>query len=188
LNQNSIIYSFGIGDDISFDLDLIRLYHATVHAFDPTPRSLEWIKSQELPKDFVLHQFGVADYDGFASFYPPANSEFVSFSTMKRGRSEDPTAAKVYRLSTIMKMLGHERIDVLKMDVEGSEYNVIEDLVFSNLNVCQVLVEFHHRFKGIGKVRTIGAVEKLGKSGYRLFYQSRSAPVCSFIASPEPVE
>jgi len=36
LNEQSIVYSLGVGDLIDFDLDLINDYGLTVHAFDPT--------------------------------------------------------------------------------------------------------------------------------------------------------
>jgi hypothetical protein len=39
LTVNSIVYSFGIGQDITFDLSLIKHYGVTVHGFDPTPTS-----------------------------------------------------------------------------------------------------------------------------------------------------
>jgi len=34
----AVVYSLGIGEDISFDLALIEKYGARVHAFDPTPK------------------------------------------------------------------------------------------------------------------------------------------------------
>ena len=35
----------------------------------------------------------------------------------------------VYRLPSIMRMLGHSQLDMLKMDIEGAEYGVIADLL-----------------------------------------------------------
>src|SRR5512140_3346052 len=71
LHRESIIYSFGVGEDISFDLGIIQRFGATVHAFDPTPRSIEWVKRQQLPPQFILHPYGIASYDGEATFHPP---------------------------------------------------------------------------------------------------------------------
>ena len=44
LNEQSIVYSLGVGDLIDFDLDLINDYGLTVHAFDPTPFAEEWVQ------------------------------------------------------------------------------------------------------------------------------------------------
>src|SRR2546422_4337553 len=64
LRKDSVVYSLGVGTDISFDLELIARTGVVVHAFDPTPRSVEWIRNQHLPIEFVFHEVGVADYDG----------------------------------------------------------------------------------------------------------------------------
>src|SRR4051812_16621969 len=67
LGAGSIVYSFGVGTDISFDEALIALCGVTVHAFDPTPRSVEWVKAQSLPERFVFHDWGIAGFDGSAT-------------------------------------------------------------------------------------------------------------------------
>jgi hypothetical protein len=36
LDSNSIVYSFGLGADISFDKELIRRFNLSVFGFDPT--------------------------------------------------------------------------------------------------------------------------------------------------------
>jgi hypothetical protein len=69
LNENSIIYSFGVGDDASFDLDVIKTYGAQIFAFDPTPNSIQWVKSQEWPVNFHFFPFGVAAQDGMIDFF-----------------------------------------------------------------------------------------------------------------------
>ena len=39
LSSESRVYLFGAGEDISFDIALIRHFGAEVHVFDPTPRA-----------------------------------------------------------------------------------------------------------------------------------------------------
>ncbi len=43
LDSNSILYSFGAGEDISHDIVLSYETKAPIHIFDPTPRSLQHI-------------------------------------------------------------------------------------------------------------------------------------------------
>src|SRR6202008_4156450 len=43
LKPGAIVYSFGVGEDASFDLELIRQFDCEVYAFDPTPRSIAWV-------------------------------------------------------------------------------------------------------------------------------------------------
>src|SRR5215470_13100547 len=111
---------------------MIRRFGVLVHAFDPTPRAIAWIRGQFLPENFVFHEYGISDHDGNAAFHPPENEGFVSYSIFARGRGDDVIQAPVYRLTTIMKLLGQETIDVLKMDVEGAEYDVLSDFLSSN--------------------------------------------------------
>ena len=52
LPKNPIVYSFGVGEDISFDIALIKKFNAVVYAFDPTPKSIEWLKKSPPPRKF----------------------------------------------------------------------------------------------------------------------------------------
>lgn len=78
-------------------------------------------------------------------------------------------------------MLGHSKIDVLKMDIEGAEYDVIDDIMYLDIPIKQICIEFHHRFDTIGVGKTIEAIEKLSKKGYRIFSYSKNFEELSFI-------
>ena len=182
ITRDSIVYSFGVGEDISFDLEMTKRFDCAVYAFDPTPRSVEWMKSQELPQRFHFFEYGIAGYDGMAKFNPPENPEHVSYTMLDRpSTSHSAIEAKVYRLETIMNMLGHKKIDVLKMDIEGGEYEVIEDLTKADIEIGQLLVEFHHRFEHVGVSRTRRAIRLLNNKGFRIFHVSPSKEEYSFV-------
>ena len=183
LSSDSIVYSVGVGSDVSFDLSLIRRYGLQVHAFDPTPRSVAWVETQNLPKAFIFHPVGLAAHDGTAAFSPPPKREWVSFA-MTGSRADGAVEAPVRRLKTLMKQLSHDRIDLLKMDIEGAEYRVIQDLIDADLPVKQLLVEFHHRLPGIDVQETRQAVRNLLSTGYRIFAISPRGEEYSFIRSP----
>lgn len=182
LGRDSVIYSVGIGTDISFDLALIERYGVTVHAFDPTPGSIAWLRAQRLPVRFRWRQVGLAAYDGEASFFPPDNPSFISHTMLPRaGAGDKAIRMDVRRISTLMGDLGHERLDVLKMDIEGAEYDVVDDILASGVAVEQLLIEFHHRFAGVGIERTRHAVTKLNAAGYRIFFAADTGEEYGFI-------
>jgi FkbM family methyltransferase len=169
LSARSIIYSVGVGDDISFDLALISRFGCKIHAIDPTPESHVWLSKQTVPEEFILHRFGVAAHDGVQAFHPASVDGWVSHSIFKtQATKEAIIELPVKRIVTIMKELGHSHLDLLKMDIEGSEYDVLEDVLESGVCCDQLLVEFHHRNLKDGRRRTRATVSELRSAGYQL--------------------
>lgn len=182
LHAGSIVYSFGVGEDASFDVELIQRFGMTVHAFDPTPASIVWANEQALPPQFIMHPYGLATVDGDVTFYPPENSEHVSHTMLQRQATGDRAIkVPVRTLANIMRELGHETVDVLKMDIEGAEYEVLDALMSSEVRPRQVLVEFHHRFTDQGIAATTRALNLLKTAGYRLFSVSATVEEFCFI-------
>jgi FkbM family methyltransferase len=171
VDSESVIYSVGIGEDISFDLTLIEHFGAVVEAFDPTPIVKKWLASQKLPQQFHFHDQGIADFDGKAAFYLPHREDWVSHSMVAaKEYSNESTQVPMKRLKTVMQELGHGSIDVLKLDIEGAEYEVLEDLIREKIPVRQLLLEFHHRLSSFGKGKTKQALSMLKDYGMRVFY------------------
>jgi FkbM family methyltransferase len=175
----------GVGEDISFDLELIRRFGVTVHAFDPTPRSIAWVRGRARPEQFIFHPYGIAAQDGFRQFTPPLDPSHVSHTVLKRHSPWEAIEVPVCRLSTIMRDLGHASIDLLKMDIEGAEYEVIADLVDSGIDVRQLLVEFHHRWPEVGIAKTKSVIQSLNAAGYQIFNVSASGEEYGFLNARE---
>lgn len=171
LTDNSIVYSFGVGEDISFDLDIIREFGCSVWGFDPTPKCVDWIGHQSLPGQFHFEQTGLASKEGMVEFFPPANVTHVSYSAAPGVRQNKASIlAPVKPLASIMRYLGHDAIDVLKMDIEGFEYGAIENILQTTIRPKQLLVEFHHGMYNNDNRQTREAVKSLCAAGYKLFY------------------
>lgn len=180
-SASSAVYSIGVGEDISFDLTFIQKFGVKVHAFDPTPRSIEWLQGQTLPPEFVFHAYGVAGFDGSCAFLPPEDSSHISHTIVQRASSRPAIEVPMHRLGTIMKKLGHASVDLLKMDIEGAEYDVLTDMLTQRIPVKQLLVEFHHRWPEVGIEKTRHAIRSLNEAGYRIFNVSPSGEEYSFL-------
>jgi Methyltransferase FkbM domain len=87
----------------------------------------------------------------------------------------------VIRLSTAMQLQGHTRIDVLKMDIEGAEYAVIEEILREEIPVAQLLVEFHHRLSSVGMDKTRKALAQLEGHGMRIAHVCPRKEVFTFV-------
>ena len=86
-------------------------------------------------------------------------------------------------LTSTMKQLGHDAIDLIKMDIEGSEYAVLDEICQNNIKVDQILVEYHHHFSEIQVRKTKNSVKKLNEAGYKIFNVSENGHEVSFIHS-----
>jgi hypothetical protein len=79
-------------------------------------------------------------------------------------------------------MLGHSRVDVLKIDIEGAEYGVLGDVVSSGVAIGQLLIEFHHRWKEIGAGQTRQAIKELAGAGFLVAGVSSAGTEYTFVA------
>jgi FkbM family methyltransferase len=174
LNQSSIVYSVGVGEDVTFDMGLIEAINCDVYAFDPTPIAVDWIARQTLPQKFHFHPIGLSSIDEEAEFQIPPMIGWHSFSI-----SADPGAKQtgnvrcpVRRISTLMAQFGHDYLDLIKMDVEGFEYAVLADMIATAVRPKILLVEFHHGCYGISAEKTRCAVSRLMEYQYGIFWVS----------------
>jgi len=186
LNEQSIVYSIGIGRDISFDTAIMDKHKCKVFAFDPTPKSIDWIKSQILPNNFHFNEFGIGPKTEDTVFYLPVNDEHISGSLEKHSNVAENRSVKVHikSLKDIANHLGHKHIDVLKMDIEGSEYDIIESILNSDLIIDQILIEFHDRFFKDEIPKSVTSINKLREKGYEIFAVSDLYEEVSFIRKP----
>ena len=189
LNKDSVVYSCGVGDEVDFDLAIINGYGAQVHAFDPTPSSLEMVEQRDLPRQFRFHPWAVSGEDGTLTLYRRVRRDGSASSVMYTMSPDDAVDEEgidtpAYTLRSIMDHLGHSQIDLLKLDIEGAEYAVLENLLQTDLRPAQLLVEFHHRFEGIGLERTARLIGRLHAAGYRIFAISDVGREVSFLHRP----
>jgi len=76
---------------------------------------------------FSFRPFGLRDRDGEIPFFAPRNPGHVSHSIFDLGTGQ--VGLPVRDIAAVMEELGHDHIDFLKLDVEGSEYAILEHLL-----------------------------------------------------------
>lgn len=174
LNHDSTIYCAGCGEDISFDLELIQQFRCIVHGFDPTPRAIDYVQkaSANYPQ-YILHEFGLWDTEEILKFFAPKDASHVSHSLTNLQQTDTFIEVPVRRLSGVMKSLGHTSIDLLKIDIEGAEYRVLESILQDALSISVICVEydeFHSPLDVDASRRIRESVSSLVKTGYRLVH------------------
>lgn len=155
LNSKSIVYSLGIGTDISFDMELINTFQCEVFGFDPTPKSIKWVKDNVQNKKFKMSEYGISHTSGKMTFYLPKNKEHVSGSIepVKTVNQSNALSLEFKTLKEALEANNHKYLDLLKMDIEGAEYDVLAYILQTGIQINQIVVEFHPYFIGDGRKR-----------------------------------
>ena len=154
-----LVYSFGSLGEYDFENTISSRKHCEIHVFDP-------FNVGSPPKDqrITVHKVGIAEV-----------SKDIHQRLRNGSLSNDVVIMK--SLPDIVRMLGHEgrNIDILKIDVEGCEYGVLDNASMwqelKNLKVSfdQVLAEIH--IAGVNRESFFwrGGVQYSGTDVDRLF-------------------
>lgn len=172
LNNRSIVYSAGVGGDISFEKELVSRFQLEVELFDPSPIGIQTMQLNEnrLPQ-IHFSPVGFAGSAGTIKF-SPEDPQVGSYTVARE--NDAVVEFQCYDLSYLMKERKHVRIDLLKMDIEGFEYDVIDHLLQHSIDVKQICVEFHHFMENIPQHKTTTAISNLKEAGYIVIYKTRN--------------
>jgi FkbM family methyltransferase len=168
LGPESVVVDIGLGEDISFSTSLIERYQCDVHGFDPTPRAIKYVENLSYPK-FVLHRVGVAANSGRATFYLPNNELHVSGSLTRTNHTGlHEIKVDLVTIDDVLTRICHDRIDLLKIDIEGAEYDLLKSECFERLasKIGIICIEFHHRWPDHGAEATMKVVNQLKNLGF----------------------
>jgi FkbM family methyltransferase len=143
LAREWICYCGGVGEDITFDLELIRRYGCEVFAFDPTPRAAAHVRATAAAeKRYHFLPVGLWSDDRELRFYAPRNREHVSHSIVNLQGTHDFFTARCRPIVALMRDLGHSRIDLLKLDIEGAQHEVLRGMLRDHVHPRVICVEF----------------------------------------------
>ena len=162
LINNPVIVSCGLGEDASFDIDMINYYNAKVICVDPTPRAIKYydsiknnfgkdgqknynesgkieIESYNLKKinseNFMLIDKAIWSFGNqdLKLFYPE-NKNHVSLSINEKTGYDQKKyfLSKTISFDEILYEKKIAKVDILKLDIEGAEIDVIEKLLIDH--------------------------------------------------------
>ncbi len=172
VRPGAVAYCAGAGEDVSFDLELYRR-GLNVVTIDPTPRAAAHVASVR-PDDerFQFVPVGLWHEPAELTFYAPDDPSDVSHSALNLQRTDAARAftARVDTLAGIMAALGHDRVDLLKVDIEGAESLVLPALLRTGPHPPVVCFEYDQPQSSRGLLRLLRAFQA---GGYRLVCRER---------------
>ena len=196
LDSNSIIYSGGVGEDMSFDLKLEDKYKCKIFLIDPTQRALTHYKevkefyhtkinnfSGNIQPDYLYNIIDLEpDFDNCTyinkglykektklKFYKQTNPDYVSQSLVSNMFGNDYDEVEVDSIKNIMKENNHNKIDLLKLDIEGSEIDVLNQMLDDEIYPNYLCIEFDLLLKKKDPNQiTQNLVKRLQENNYKI--------------------
>jgi len=167
IEPNDIVF------DIGANIGLFSYYAVCkgakeVHAFEPSPEIAEVITNNFRFDNLRLIQSAVCDKDGEIEFNINPESS-INSSIQAIGNESYQVKLPALKLSTYIKQNSIEKIDYLKIDCEGSEYDIIQDIPTSFLtnNVKKIALEYHQNTNG--KLQKL--IDKLKECGFSIRFE-----------------
>jgi FkbM family methyltransferase len=161
------------GSNIGLSIAYFKLLYpkSTILGFEPcksTYHCLKYNRVQNLWPDVDIHNVGLSDHDGSATIY--FNHDCCGGSSIKGGNAAecDKEEIQLERLSPYI----NERVVMLKIDTEGSEYEILKDLHDADKLkfVDNLIIEIHLGYIGYEKFNEILAI--LLGSGFKYYFYS----------------
>lgn len=147
-----VVYSLGSQMNFMFEEDVFRLTDCHSYTFDPTVAASQ-------AQDYLAGK-GIE----FVHFYERA------ICVDQRVQSIKGKEYTCHSVKHLMQEFGHSHIDLLKVDIEGSEFEVLPDLLNSPVRPSQILVETH----GTDWDKIKPLFDRMHHAGYVLFHKERN--------------
>jgi hypothetical protein len=135
IKNSKTLISFGIGSDWSFEANFKSIKNVKIFAYDYTVNNYFWSKrSKDL---FIL----------FNNFFKNENENYffakkISKIGIKNYESFSLEIQDIFN-SIEFNYYGGEPPFFFKIDIEGSEYRILDDLVKYSSNIEGIVIEFH---------------------------------------------
>lgn len=164
IDANWLCYSVGAGADISFDLELMDRYNATIRSIDPVEPYVTLARQAagDRPR-FSAYQAAITTADAPIRMQITHDPGSRSLSAARLYDSDRFFEVPGRRLESLMAEFGDDHIDLLKLDVEGSEYEIIPTLDFRALGIKLFGTQLHHS-GSVSQARAL--IEAMRNQGY----------------------
>jgi FkbM family methyltransferase len=132
IKNSKTLISFGISNDWSFEASFKSINNVKIFAYDHTLNNYFWSRQ---PKDLFML---------FNNFFKNENGNyFINKKISKVGiKHHESLSLEIPDIFSSLELKGQPPY-FLKIDIEGSEYRILDDLVKFSNNIEGIVIEFH---------------------------------------------
>ena len=125
--KKPIVYSGGVGTNISFDLAIHKKHNAKVRLFDPTDNSINFMKKYNNKKNFFFYPVALYHQNKKVKIYFDSTNRVKSNSITNFLEFDKKSFyyCDAQNLSQLIKKFKDKKIDILKLDIEGVAENLL---------------------------------------------------------------
>lgn len=178
LSPQSIIIDAGCSFEADFSVCLMRRHGLRAFGVDPTRKHREALHAleQQYGGRFVHVPCAIAPADGVLTFHESRVNESGSLLNDHVNVVHDEITSyeiEAVTLGSLLNRLAVRAVDILKLDLEGSEYAILESATAEHMSPFrQVFVEFHHhavsRYTELDTGRIVGVMRGFGFEAFSL--------------------
>jgi FkbM family methyltransferase len=166
VGEGDVCYCIGAGGDVSFDLELIGRYGAVVRAIDPVEAyEAAALSAAGGEPRFSFRRAAVTEVDGPIRMQAHHEPDSRSLSAAGLYDTDDWIEVPGLTLASLMREFGDDHIDLLKLDVEGIEYELVPTLDLVALGVRVFAIQLHHTGT-VAQARRL--IDGLSRKGFAL--------------------
>tara|TARA_B100000965_G_C19525186_1_gene728436 strand:+ start:580 stop:1335 length:756 start_codon:yes stop_codon:yes gene_type:complete len=141
-DESDCLISFGISNDFSFEKAFKNKTEKKILAFDPTTTNNFFLK--DIIFNFLRFKFtsfflSIINFYNFKKFFSSKNSLFFLKKIGKGGSIKE----EYISIDHILDLCKDRKKIFFKIDIEGSEYRILKDLLKNEELISGLVIEFH---------------------------------------------
>jgi FkbM family methyltransferase len=174
ISRKPIVYSGGVGTNISFDLEINKKNNAKVRLFDPTQNSIQFMKKYRNKKNFFFYPIALFHKNKRVKIYfdPTNRVKSNSINNFLEFNKKNFYYCRAKNLSKLVKEFGDKKIDILKLDIEGVAENLLLQMFKKRIHPTQIIFALEVPFNYIKYykfLKNFFYLSKIMKSKYKLY-------------------
>ncbi len=151
LNEKSTVLDIGanIGDITNI---IFEKYKCNIHAYEPNIACYNFMKKRFINNSKIkLHNYAVSNFSGYDFLYFHFKSKgindtrYTQGATLRKEKDNIDVNKKVkVKIIDIKEIIdSFNNIDLIKIDVEGSEYKIVPEILNNRNRIKTVICEMH---------------------------------------------